>query len=333
LVQIELKFTLESSTFNSLQKCQTKLVEYGQSFGHTQFMKKIIILLCIISFEISAYELLNFSNTPQRTIDEIITESGLSKKLISKFGCGNFDRTSLFTRTTIANLKLDSLKVMSKTETFTYRDGALYDINSNRIYPKDKFVINALRTLIRFETVPEAKELIFELQQSPFPFYIKKGGNRYSANHNHERPNWHMNEVTMIMNLDDRKPMVLKLPFEKIGFGGQILWNPNTDAKFMEADWVERKIDTDIILVHEMMHAYDGMRGLLDRRFVKSDEHEFQPVAEYRAVRMENILRYALGYQNRRFYSYTQGDTEQKDMLDPNGETIILPAPCIGWIK
>jgi hypothetical protein len=75
------------------------------------------------------------------------------------------------------------------------------------------------------------------------------------------------------------------------------------------------------------------MRGLLDRRFVKSDEHEFQPVAEYRAVRMENILRHALGYQNRRFYSYTKGDTEHKDMLDQNGETIVLPTPCVSWIK
>jgi hypothetical protein len=296
-------------------------------------MNKIILLLCTLSFNISAYELLNFSNTPQRSIEDIIIESGLSRKTIKEFGCGNFDRTSLFNRTNITNLKFDSLKVISDSHSYTYRDGALYDQNSNRVYPRDAFVKKALKTLTRFETVPETKSLIFELQQSPFPFYIKKGGNRYSANHNNERPNWHMNEITMIMNLDDRRPMVLKLPFQQIGFGGQILWNPNTNAKFMEADWVERKIDTDIILAHEMMHAYDGMRGLLDRRFVKSDEHEFQPVAEYRAVRMENILRQALGYQHRRFYSYSKGDTEQKDMLDHNGDTLILPAPCVDWIK
>ncbi len=297
-------------------------------------MQKFILLLIIFSYNCFAYELLNFSSTPQRTIDEIIIESGLSEEAIKAFGCSNFDRTSLFTTTTtISNLNFDSLKVMSKTQTYTYRDGSLFDVRGNQVYPRDAFVKKALRTLRRFENVPQTKELIFELQQSPYPFYIKKGGNRYSGNHNNERPNWRMNEITMIMNLDDRKPMVLKLPFNQIGFGGQILWNPETDAKFMEADWVERKIDTDIILAHEMMHAYDGMRGLLDRRFVKSDDHEFQPVAEYRAVRMENILRQALGYQYRRFYSYSKGDTEQKDMLDLNGETIIMPAPCITWIK
>ena len=100
----------------------------------------------------------------------------------------------------------------------------------------------------------------------------------------------------------------------------------------MESDWIQRKVDPRIILGHEMLHAYDGMRGLLDRRFVKSDHHEFQPVTEYRAVRMENILRIALGHKRRKFYSYTVGDTDQKDMLDTNDETIVLPTPCIKWL-
>ena len=94
---------------------------------------------------------------------------------------------------------------------------------------------------------------------------------------------------------------------------------------------IKDKIDTDIILAHEMYHAYDGMRGLLDRRFVKSDTHEFQPVCEYRAVRLENSLRKSLGYKYRKFYSHTEGSDQ--DMLDDNGEPIKIPTPCINWLK
>ena len=81
-----------------------------------------------------------------------------------------------------------------------------------------------------------------------------------------------------------------------------------------------------------MYHAYDGMRGLLDRRFVKSDELEFQPVAEYRAVRFENIMRKHYGGLYRRFYSTPSDLSSIKDMLDEYEEPIVIPTPCIGWL-
>ena len=103
-------------------------------------------------------------------------------------------------------------------------------------------------------------------------------------------------------------------------------------AKFVESDYKEREVNVDIILAHEMYHAYDGMRGLLDRRFIKADELEFQPVAEYRAVRFENIMRKNYGGLYRRFYSTPSDLNSIKDMLDKYEEPIVIPTPCIEWL-
>ncbi len=304
-------------------------------------MKKSLLLsLTLLSTSAMAYELISFSPTKPRTQEEILKESNQKRENLQSFKCDNQNRMELFFDTAIQNMAMNSLKVYSKKEdkTYTYFDGKLFNENNNRVRSRDKFVKRALKVLTRYEKNPETRRLVSELQGSPYPFVIKKGGNRYSPNHTHERPNWHNNNVTMIMNLDERRPMIDRLPFSQIGYGGQILWNPSTKASFMESDNVIRKVNTDIILAHEMLHAYDGMRGLLDRRFVKSETHEFQPVAEYRAVRMENIVRKAMGYKHRRFYSTpsvknTNELDFNQDMLDENNETIILPTPCINWIK
>lgn len=281
-----------------------------------------------------AYELINFSSSRVRTIDEILSETGKTKEELQKFNCNNPDRFELFAQAPIQNIAMDSLKILTKKEEIqTYSQGKLFDINGNEILKvKDKFTKIALKTLARLEKIPEARSIIEELQASPSPFYIKFGGNRYTPNNPGQRGNMHGNDAGFIAMLDDLRPLVDGMPFSQIGFGGFIYWNPKTIAAFIEEDYKERNVDQDLILAHEMYHAYDGMRGLLDRRFVKSDTLEFQPVCEYRAVRFENIMRKAFGYKYRRFYSKPQQLQTPKDMLDDNDQPIVIPTPCINWI-
>lgn len=298
-------------------------------------MKTTTTLLLLLSTSAFAhnYELINFSNTVMRTEEAILKETNKSKKDLAQYTCSNPERFNLFANTTIQNMKKDSLRIFSKKlgKTFIYIDGSLSTEDYKPVTKvKDKFLRIALKTLKRLQTVPESRRLIEELQFAPKPFFIKLGGNRYSPNNPEERTYLHGNEAGFVSFMDDLRPMIEKFPFELIGYGGLILWNPNTVAKFMEADGKMRQVDTDLILAHEMYHAYDGMRGLLDRRFVKSDELEFQPVCEYRAVRMENSLRKSFGYQYRQYYSYSE--TDPRDMLDDNGEPIVLPTPCIEWL-
>lgn len=253
---------------------------------------------------------------------------------LEDYKCDNKDRYELFAQTTIQNMAQDSLKIITKKgATLTYIDGNLYKENGDELTKvKDKFTKIALKTLKRLRSVPETYQLIKELQYSPYPFYIKFGGNRYSPNNPGQRSNMHGNDAGFISMMDDLRPMVDGMPFSQIGFGGFIQWNPNIKAEFVEVDYKKRFVDKDLVLAHEMYHAYDGMRGLLDRRFVKSDTHEFQPVCEYRAVRMENILRNDFGYKYRRFYSAPDDMNTIKDMLDENDEPVVMPTPCIDWL-
>lgn len=282
----------------------------------------------------NAYELISFSNSRVRTVDEILTETSKTKDELKKFKCDNQDRYELIAQAPMQNMAKDSLKILTKKEIVqTYSEGKLYNTDGNEIIKvKDRFTKLALKAIRRLEAIPEARGIIEELQASPFPFYIKLGGNRYLPNYPGQRSNLHGNDAGFISMLDELKPMVDKMPFGQIGFGGFIYWHPKTVAAFIEEDYKERNVDVDLILAHEMYHAYDGMRGLLDRRFVDGEDYEFQPVCEFRAVRFENIIRKAFGYKYRRYYSKPYVPNGPKDMLDHNSEPIVIPTPCIKWI-
>lgn len=294
----------------------------------------LLLLNSSITFALD-YELINFANNRLRSESEILDETGKTRVQLASFQCFINTRNDLFTLNTRANLKMDSLRVKdSKDNTFIYRDQKLYRLNGS-LYNRrirDSFLKTLMKTLSKLEMFPESKQLINELQASPFPFVIEKGGNRYDPSHSNERSYTGGNEAGFVSLLDELQPIVERFPFKQIGYGGRIYWNPATVAKFVESDYKEREVNVDIILAHEMYHAYDGMRGLLDRRFIKADELEFQPVAEYRAVRFENIMRKNYGGLYRRFYSTPSDLNSIKDMLDKYEEPIVIPTPCIKWL-
>lgn len=301
------------------------------------FMKKLLTTALLLSLNTTfAYELISFSSTTPRTVEEILAETGVTRNELAPFICENDERYKLFSQDPIQNMQKNSLKIIDqKKRVYTYIDGQLFNAAGDRRVGKirDKFVKVLMKTMKRLEQIPETKQLIDELSFSPYPLWITLGGNQFSPNTPEQRTYTHGNDAGFISMMDMLKPMIERLPFGQIGFGGLIRWNPKTKASFIESDFKKRQVDVDLILVHEMYHAYDGIRGLLDRRFVKAEEHEhyeFQPVCEFRAVRMENITRKAMGYLYRRFYS--DNSHSDNDMLTESGEPEVLPTPCVNWL-
>lgn len=299
-------------------------------------MKKLTLLTLFIltqsalvygSYE---YTLLNFSNSTERTQSEILNETGLSTNDIAPFDCKHPERFDLFFNFQQVNTKADSLVIVDRKKNYIYKNQSLYNSRGRLVRKPKGFLRETFNALREMEKFPETATLVKNLQQSLFKTYILLGGNRYKPNTPEERNSYHMNHSMMAVNLDDLKPFVEKMPFHQIGNPGQVGWNPATKAKFMEADGVMRTVPKPVVLAHELMHAYDALRGMLDRRFVVSDELEQTTVAEFRAVYLENTFRKHLGGKYRRFYSHSDG--AKKDLLDENDQPILLPTPCVKWL-
>jgi hypothetical protein len=296
---------------------------------------KTLFLFIILSFHLLAqdYELVSFVSTTPRTPEELLIETDKTREQLSPYMCDITNREELFTPRIVENLAGDSLQVMDQNKVvYIYKNKRIYKDGKPIRRVRDAFLKQVLATLKRLERIPEAKQLIEELQHSIYTFTIILGGNRYDPSPLGGRSYLHGNEAGFVSMMDDFRPMIERLVFKNIGFGGKIFFNPSIDASFVEIDYQERKVNPDVVLAHEMYHAYDAMRGLLDRRFIKADHLEFQPVCEYRAVRMENILRLRMGDLYRRFYSKPSDMSSIQDMLDENNEPVIIPTPCINWL-
>lgn len=279
------------------------------------------------------YELLYFAGGPIRSPNEILNETGTKLEQLTAFHCEDEKRFNIFNDTTTPNPNNDSLKIEgSDKKIYTYINGRVIGpkktMKRKRI--RDKFVKAVKAALDKISKVQMGKELINRLQSAYAPFYIQFGRNQYNPAHLNERTNMHGNDSIFVMALDELRPMVERMPFSQIGFTGRINWNHNLKVKLMESDYIEREADPSLALAHEMLHAYDGMRGLLDRRMVWGENFENTTIAEYRAVRFENLMRKEFGQKYRRFYSAS--DNLSKDMLDDNDEPIVMPTPCIRWL-
>lgn len=298
-------------------------------------MKKIALALGLLATisQAADYELLYFAGGPVRSPNEILNETDTKLEQLSAFHCDNEKRFNIFNDTTAPNPNSDSLKIEgSDKKIYTYINGRVIGPKKTMKHKKikDKFVKAVKAALDKISKIKMGKELITRLQSAYAPFYIQYGRNQYNPAHLNERTNTNGNDSIFVMALDELRPMVERMPFSQIGFTGRINWNHNLRPKLVESDYVEREANPALSLAHEMMHAYDGMRGLLDRRMVWGDKFEGTTIAEYRAVRFENIMRKELGQKYRRFYSAS--DNHDKDMLDDNDEPIIMPTPCIKWL-
>ena len=165
------------------------------------------------------------------------------------------------------------------------------NIFHKNLQSKDPFVAKTIHAIHKILEVKEGEILINKIMNNPYTVIIKSGGNRFDAKGDHSRPMFGLNEAGSLISFITKRFQVDRLPFSQWGSGGIVYWDSKKEFMAMESDGVSRATPTFMALAHELYHAYDSVRGILDRRMIKGEGYEFQPVIEYRAVYFENLMR------------------------------------------
>jgi hypothetical protein len=298
-------------------------------------MKKLILGLLLLStlahaHEARDYELLAFENDSFRdfSMDEFREKIGENQWLLPYYVCNGRDEYDPFHLPLRSNPERNSLRVRAhdSQEILIYREGEFFDQSGRRVRnfsdPMFRLVAEALR---RFEGLASTSQLLRLLEASYFPITIRFGGNMFDPQIEHGKHSPGIYMAQAIMYFVRGRMADDSLTFNNIGVGGDIRWHPRLRMKTIEADGVERELDPHVALAHEMFHALDSIRGLIDFRMVRGQRYESQMISEYRAVFFENLVRKEMGLKYRKYYSEKQGP----GMLDERGEPHQLPAPCL----
>ena len=198
----------------------------------------------------------------------------------------------------------DSLRIEDKKLSLLYISGNLYNQNGQKYDGKiSGFMKKAVSALDVIRKGTEGENMISELQSSTNNFIIKKGQSKFTAANNHKAySNQFMNDPSVAST----KEVLLKAGIDLSGgSGGVISWNPNGSIlATLNGGTISEETD----LAHEMFHALDANRGLLDNRSYNGLER-----SEWQAVYRENILRGQLNRPLRTYYITTK---------DPSGNYV-----------
>jgi RHS repeat-associated protein len=176
-------------------------------------------------------------------------------------------------------------------------DGSQYSGKGVRINKKgeqiitDSFLSSAVSALGVIGGTETGAGVISALQGSDYNFTIKSGNDRFMPGDGKKGAlyaNW-MNNAQAARVLGEGKPIVEGLPFNSIGSGGFIYWNPSGSNE-MITDKGTRYSNPNMALAHEMFHAFDASTGQLDTRYV-SFNGGIENVSEIRAVYFANKVR------------------------------------------
>lgn len=294
----------------------------------------MLLLLLHLSFGLLAqahgvpYELMQPENHEYRdyTAQELRTLLAADASHISSYQCNQERENAIFTTATIENSNADSLQIKDASgNKFIYQKGRYSKFQTF----EDPFVRQALDALDTLERFPSSARLLRELEKSQFPLFLAKGTSRFDPREEDGRPNFGMQQSQAIVYFVTLRKADNPMPFKRIGSGGYVRWNPKETSPLLEADGVMRSVPAYIALAHEMYHAYDSIRGVLDMRFVYGEGYEHQAVVEFRGVYFENQIRAEAGLQYRKRYSSSEGPLETGNMIDANGRPIAIPSACI----
>jgi len=255
------------------------------------------------------------------TRDELMQRLGSSSSLLFNYKCNLRDEFDPFWPAFRKNTLGTSLKIKipQSEEMYIYREGVFYKLNGEvQTNFRDGFLRAVSESLTEIEAFPEGQFLLRELERSFFPITIAKGGNMFNPKDDEGR-NYHgIYRANALAIFVQGRMTSENVPFNNIGAGGTIAWNPNTTEVFPH-----------IALAHEMYHAFDSIRGLLDMRFVHGPQFEFISLSEYRAVYFENLMRKFSGVEYRTHYGE---DHTGPGVLDEQGEPRKMPTPCLEQI-
>lgn len=268
----------------------------------------------------SEYTLQQMENDHYRdfTREEFMERLGESSALLPHYACNGRDEVNPFWPAVRQNLNADSLKIQlsGSTETIIYKKGKyLTPAGEVQRDLSNAFVAHVVKALKKIEAIPEGATLLRHLERSYFPLTIALGNNMFNPRDDEGRSFRGIYRANTLSIMSHGRMTTENVPFNNIGAGGSIAWNPKT------AD-----IPPFIALMHEMYHAFDSIRGILDMRFVRGDKYESAFVSEYRAVYFENIARKSQGIKYRTHYG---NDHTGPGVLDENGNPRWLPSPCL----
>ena len=303
-------------------------------------MKLIGLMLGLIlcsKASADAYKVVHFEASDYRdySLEEMKTLLGDNAPVMDQYRCSGHERDPFFSAARLNPLRNSlTIKTPKVEEYFTYQQGKLFDKEGHLITePENEFVGKAYKALLRFETIPVAADLLRELEKSYFPLTIVLGQNSFNPTVPGGKfwSGMKMAQAQIFLSTLRMGPGGI---FSDIGSGGQILWNPNKIIDSIEEDGVRRPLDMDVALAHEMYHAFDSIRGVLDTGFVQGDKYPFESVVEYRAVYFENLVRSSLGIKYRKFYGEPsapegQDPMQSPDLLDDEGKPIFIPSVCL----
>lgn len=299
-----------------------------------KMISAVAAALLMTSVYAEDYKIVRFEASDYRsfTLEELTTKIGDNASLLPLMKCNGRDEYEPFLPAHRINPLRNSLKIKAakSDERLTYQMGHYFDAKGEEVTSfSDPFFILVSNALARFEKLESTEKLLRQLEESHFPLTIALGNNSFN-------PQIEGGKFWSGMKMAQAAAYFTTLrmsdggyPFYDIGSGGQILWNPKLEIETIESDNVKRKLDKDVALAHEMYHAYDSIRGLLDMGNVSGESYEFESVVEYRAVYFENLVRGELGIKYRKHYSDPYQPVNPPDMLDDSGAPIFIKAPCL----
>jgi hypothetical protein len=283
---------------------------------------KIVALISLLSFSALAsdYTLYQAENEHFKdySYQQLVERLGPNSSFLPYYKCDGESEHNLFWEAPRQNNSQDSLRVKlpSQDEKLVYKNGTFYNLQGRKARSINDEFFSALKSALKkIEAFPEGKQLLRQLERSYFPLTIVKGYNSFNPKEENGRP-YHGIYMANALSFFSHGRMTSEIvPFHDIGVGGHIAWNPLTSD-----------LPAHVALAHEMMHALDSVRGLLDMRFVVGDRYEFAFISEYRAVYVENLARKNVDFPLRTHYG---NDVSGPGMLDENGQPIKMPSPCL----
>lgn len=197
----------------------------------------------------------------------------------------------------------DSLWVSNKGQTYLYEGGKLYQNGAEYTGKLTGFLKHTVKALDRMGKAKSGMALVSSLQSSKNNFTIKHASENPTKQENWFKPD--NNRAAFSNQLLTDPSSLGSSRATPGGSGGTIYWDPS-GSPLVTSSGVQISAITD--LAHEMSHALDSDRGLLDDRMELGVKR-----SEWQAVYRENVLRDEMGLPLRTHYI---------KQIDPSGNVL-----------
>lgn len=205
--------------------------------------------------------------------------------------CGNNPMNAYDLHGDSISIVFNSSYLGSGEELVHYFDGKLYNPDGTDFEGENTFLTQCLEAIGEIRNCSVGDEMISALQLSSNMFTLYEGDNDYKPLRN----DW-LKAFANQINTDPELKYLLEITTGlEGGAGGKVVWDPyGTELPTTEGIRANGHMD----LAHELSHAFDSNRGLLDNRKKQGVSR-----TEWQAVQRENLIRAQLGHPLRTHYN------------------------------